>query len=133
MPKKLLLDTHIWLWTVGDRRRLSHRVARTLASSANELWISPISSWEILMLSQKKRLNLRPDAASWIQAALNAVPCNEAPLTHEVAIATESVTLPHNDPADKLLAATARAFNLTLITADENILRGSGFAVMAND
>ena len=132
MPQKLLLDTHIWLWSLLEPHRLSAKVARALAIGTNELWISPISSWEIMMLCDKKRLSLQPDAAKWITAALIKVPCREAPLTHEVAVATGRVQLPHSDPADRFLAATALVFKLTLVTADENILSGSGFSTLAN-
>ena len=69
MPQKLLLDTHIWLWSLLEPHRLSAKVARALAIGTNELWISPISSWEIMMLCDKKRLSLAPDAAKWITAA----------------------------------------------------------------
>jgi PIN domain nuclease of toxin-antitoxin system len=39
----LLLDTHIWIWSVGDRKRLASRVLRELAKEENQLWLSPIS------------------------------------------------------------------------------------------
>ncbi|MGA3024256.1 MAG: hypothetical protein ABSF98_05760 [Bryobacteraceae bacterium] len=61
---KLLLDTHIWLWSVGNPARLSRRVARALGNPANELWVSPISTWEILGLCRKGRIVLKPDAAA---------------------------------------------------------------------
>ena len=53
-------------------------------------------------------------------------------MTHEVALETERVVLPHYDPADRFLAATAKAYGLTLVTADENLLGGSGYAVLPN-
>lgn len=132
MAQKLLLDTHIWLWSQLEPDRLSIKVARALADGANEIWISPVSSWEIMMLCQKNRLVLKPDPAGWIANALLTISCREAPLTHEVAVATSRVKLPHNDPADRFLAATALVFKLTLVTADEKLLRGSGFKTLAN-
>lgn len=56
----------------------------------------------------------------------------EATVTQEVVMAIEQVWLPHNDPADTFLAATARAYGLTLVTADESILQGRGFSILAN-
>ena len=47
---KLLLDTHIWLWSVLEPHRLSRRVAKALQDSSNELWLSPISIWELIVL-----------------------------------------------------------------------------------
>src|SRR5882724_4064363 len=132
MPQKLLLDTHIWVWSLSQPQKLSRRIARALDTPANEQWISPVSSWEILMLCQKKRLFPQPDGPRWIASVLAAMVWREAPVTHEVALAVDNVFLPHGDPFDRLLAATARVYNLTLVTADENILGGSGYSVLAN-
>src|SRR5438874_4575337 len=114
---KLLLDTHIWLWSVLDRSRLSRRVIAELQNPANELWLSPISLWEVLTLCQKGRLSLQPTAPDWITTMLRAVPMREAQVTYEVAQETDRVKLPHRDPADRFLVATARVLDLTLVTA----------------
>jgi PIN domain nuclease of toxin-antitoxin system len=129
---KLLLDTHIWLWSIGDPSRLSRRVAKALANSGNELWLSPISIWEVLLLRRKGRLALLPDTATWMAAALSHGPVKEAPLTQDVAMETDNIVLAHGDPADRFLAATARTYGLTLVTADDNLLRGSGYQALAN-
>ena len=129
---KLLLDTHVWLWSALEPARLSRRVAKALGNPANELWVSPISTWEILGLCRKGKIVLKPDAAAWIAAARSQVPFKEAPITHEVALETERVVMPHHDPADRFLAATAKTYGLTLVTADENLLGGSGYQVLAN-
>lgn len=57
----------------------------------------------------------------------------EAPLTHEVARRSRLVELPHQDPADRFLAGTAAALELTLVTADAQLLAGRGFSVMPNE
>jgi PIN domain nuclease of toxin-antitoxin system len=129
---KLLLDTHIWLWSLLEPQRLSRRVAKALADSRNELWISPISTWEILVLCRKGRLVLNSSPATWILAALKSVPLREATLTHEVAAASEGLVPPHRDPADSFLAASAKVYELTLVTADENLAAGKEYAVFLN-
>ena len=129
---KLLIDTHIWLWSLLEPARLSRRVKRALENPANELWLSPISVWETLVLSEKGRLRLQPDGRTWISTALSATVLRDAALTHEVAVATGNINLPHVDPADRFLAATAQVYGLTLVTSDENLLTGSGYAVLAN-
>ncbi len=53
---RLLLDTHIWIWSVAEKSRLRPRVLKALENPANELWLSPISVWEFLMLVEKGRL-----------------------------------------------------------------------------
>jgi PIN domain nuclease of toxin-antitoxin system len=84
------------------------------------------------MLSRKGRLRTDGGPSVWLPQALLKSGFREAPLTHEIALAVEDIVLQHGDPADRLLAASARVHNLTLVTADENLLEGKGFAVLAN-
>lgn len=58
---RLLLDTHILLWALLEPARLSKRVATALQDPANELWVSPISTWEMILLAEKGRVILEPD------------------------------------------------------------------------
>jgi len=129
---KLLLDTHIWLWSLGEPHRLSKRVAKELNDRQNELWLSPVSIWEAFLLSRKQRVEISTDFATWLASSLSELPVVEAPLTFEVARTLLTVALPHQDPADLFLAATAKAFGLTLITADRNLIKTEGIAVLAN-
>ncbi len=129
---KLLLDTHIWLWSLGEPHRLSNRVAKELDNRENELWLSPISIWEAFLLFKKKRVQISTDFGTWLANSLSALPVIEAPLTFEVARTLPSLAVPHEDPADLFLAATARAFELTLITADRNLIKTEGVSILAN-
>ena len=129
---KLLLDTHIWVWSVLDPGRLSARVARQLLNPENEIWLSAVSVWELRLLHDKGRLKLMPDAVSWINDNLTRLNFREAPLTFEVALAISSLNLPHNDPADGFIAATAKVFGLTLVTADEQLAKLKDIAVLSN-
>jgi PIN domain nuclease of toxin-antitoxin system len=129
---KLLLDTHIWLWSLLEPARLGERVVRELEEPSNELWLSPITTWEALLLVEKGRIVLSVEPAAWIRTALRTLPFREAPLTHEVAIQSRRMGLPHRDPADALLAATAAVFELTLVTADERLLDSTRYSVMPN-
>src|ERR1700690_891220 len=123
---KLLLDTHIWLWSLGEPHRLSRRVAKELDDRQNELWLSPISIWEAFLLFRKKRIQIDTDFTTWLAASLSALPVIEAPLTLEVARTLPTLGMPHDDPADLFLAATAKAFGLMLITADRNLIKTEG-------
>ena len=129
---KLLLDTHIWLWSLLDPKKLSRRVVRELKDPANELWLSPISVWELLVLCDKRRVVLNEEPQAWIARAMRTLPVADAPLTSEVALETANLSLSHKDPADRFLAATAKVFGLTLVTADERLIDGQDFAVLAN-
>lgn len=129
---RLLLDTHIWLWSLRDPARLAGRVTRALESKTNELWLSPLSVWELLLLAEKGRVSLPLPADEWAVRALEQVPLRETPMTFEVTLATRHVHLSHRDPVDIFLAATARVLDLTLVTADSGLLEGTGYSRMAN-
>ncbi len=129
---KLLLDTHIWLWALLDPERLSATVRAALQSSENELWLSPISVWEATLLAERGRVRVTSDARTWVRQLLDAMPRREATVTNEIAIMSRQLTLAHQDPADRFLAATARVMGLTLVTADERLLQSSEYDVLAN-
>jgi len=129
---RLLLDTHIWVWSVIERQRLSARVIRELEDSETELWLSPLSLWEVFLLCRKRRLALDPDPETWVHNALKLAPLRAADMSYEVARETERFELAHRDPVDKFLVATARVLELTLVTADENLIKAKTVAVFAN-
>lgn len=58
---KLLLDTHIWLWALLEPERIASRLARRLEDHANELWLSPMSMWEALLLAERGRIAVSSD------------------------------------------------------------------------
>lgn len=119
---RLLLDTHVWLWSLVDAGRLSRRVRGALARSGSELWLSPISLWELLVLAERGRVRLDDEPRRWVREALGRSPVREAALGHEVALRSRDVALSHPDPADRFLVATALVYELTLVTADERLL-----------
>jgi PIN domain nuclease of toxin-antitoxin system len=128
----LLLDTHIWLWSLLDPKRLSRYVTRLLKDPANTIWLSPISTWELTILVKKGRVILDEPVESWVMKAIAAVPLKEAPLTHEIALETMRTEVPHQDPADRFISATARVLDLVLVTADKNLIGAKGFKVIPN-
>jgi PIN domain nuclease of toxin-antitoxin system len=127
---RLLLDTHIWLWSLGEPKRLSRRVKQELRDTNNELWLSPISTWEALLLHAKGRIQLRGSTRDWVGEATRHV--REAPLTHEIVLTARELPLSHQDPADRFLAATAEVLGLTLVTADERLFGLGTIATLAN-
>ncbi len=129
---KLLLDTHIWLWSLLAPARLTTRVKNALRSEKSELWLSPISLWELRVLVERGRIQLQTDIVAWIDEALRVAPMREAPLTNAVVRALSSIEMPHRDPADRFLAATAATLDLQLVTSDDKLLHGRGYRVLAN-
>lgn len=130
---KLLLDTHVWVWSQLAPDRFSARVRKRLQAADTELWLSPISVWELLPLAEHGRVKLRPSAERWIETFFERVPVREAALTRDVALKSRVVRMEHQDPADRFLAATAAVYDLTLLTADTRLLDGTGYRTLASD
>lgn len=124
---KFLLDTHILVWWLAGDRRLAREQKRALQrcdSRSEAVGIAAITAWEIANLGMSGRLAAAP--RELFQAIRELSWMNWLPLSPEVAL--EVTRLParfHRDPADQLIAATARVHDLVLMTADERI-RDSG-------
>jgi PIN domain nuclease of toxin-antitoxin system len=129
---KYLLDTHIWLWASMQPDRLSKRVGKVLADPRAELWVSPVSVWELTILCRKGRFRVDPDIPAWVSKNILDLQLIEAPLTIDVALAVGSMTFSHGDPADQLLAATAKVFEMTLITADDHLTSLPDIRILSN-
>jgi PIN domain nuclease of toxin-antitoxin system len=126
---KLLLDTHIWLWFRGSTKFLGRHTSRLLLDDKNELWLSPISTWEALSLHAKGRIQLHGDLKEWVAQATAGF--QEAVLTHDIITAAHALPL-HRDPADRMIAATALVLDLTLLTADKRLLGLPNIKTLAN-
>jgi len=124
---KYLLDTQAWLWSVLDHPRLSRRArAALLAVSTEErAGIAAISLKEAAWHLGRKRIVVSEDFGPWplwLRTAASSPHIEVVPLTVDVAIESEQLgdSFPP-DPADRLIAATARVHDLTLITSDRPI------------
>ena len=91
---RLLLDTHIWIWNAIAPDKLGKRVAKAIEDEANELWLSPISIWELSLLVQKRRIELDDGVDAWISRAFAQTMFREAPLTNDVAIEVSRIRFP---------------------------------------
>ncbi len=123
--KGLLLDTHVWIWLMEGSPDLNPQWPKLINEAAQNslVGIAAITTWEISMLAMKGRLHLEKPVLSWINDALALPGIELLPLTPE--IASESAQLPgdfHGDPADRLIVATARIHQLTLLTHDKKII-----------
>ena len=127
---RLLLDTHIFLWGFLQPERIPETITKKLEGAGSEIWLSPISIWECLVLSSKGRISLFPDPETWIRTTIRDLSPKEAPITHEVAFRSRSIDLPHEDLADRFLAATAVVFDLILVTVDERFKEAKGFRIL---
>ena len=119
----ILLDTHIWLWWVVNRDRLSGAQRDLLTDGFHTPAVSAVSCWEVALANSCGRMPLNKPAETWIEEATGRLGVEVEPLTREIAVA--SVLLPgelHNDPADRFIVATARLLDCPLLTADRKIL-----------
>lgn len=129
---KLLLDTHIWLWSFREPEKLSSQVHQTLADPANTRFLSPVSIWEVLIQVEKKRLRILEDLGKWLARAIEDLQIQEAPLSWQAIHEMRFILPNHKDPADRFLAATAIAYDMTLMTADKKLVGVPGLKVLAN-
>ncbi len=129
---KLLLDIHIILWSVSSPEKLSPSVLAEVQNETNELWFSPISAWETILLAEKRRVILESEASECFREIIRELSLSEAPLNLEVAVRSRDIKLPHQDPADRFLAATALVYGLKLVTSDERLIGCDEISVMSN-
>ena len=120
----IVLDTHAWIWWVSSPTLLSEASKHIIDEAVTErnIFISSISAWEVAILVSRGRLKLTMSASDWV-AASEALPFVDfVPVSNSIAL--KSVQLPgalHNDPADRIIIATAVSLGAVLVTKDEKI------------
>ena len=114
---RLLIDTHLLLWTAGQSARLSPHARSLIGDPANELLFSAASLWEIVIKAGLGRGDFRVDANQLRRGLLNNG-YRELAITGEHAVAVMSLPMIHRDPFDRLLLAQSMVENITLLTSD---------------
>ncbi len=130
---KLLLDTCALIWLAnGSRLAPAALAALQEAASAGGVFVSPISAWEIGMLScprggRAPPIACVPNPLAWFERAQRVFSLRVAPLSPAIAIAASMLPgQPHADPADRLIIATARDLALAIVTRDSRIADYAG-------
>lgn len=121
MTDRLLLDTHAFLWALGDTDRLSDQTRELLSHPETEVLVSAATAWEI---ATKLRLGRLPDSSRVVAAFpahLAELTARELPISSEHALTAGSLEWVHKDPFDRLLVAQAMRESLTLVTKDRAI------------
>ena len=120
----ILLDTHAWVWWVNESLMASKDMLRIIQEHQGDgLGVSIISCWEVAKLVERGRLELTMPVERWIEQALAYPEVELLQLTPRIVV--ESTQLPgefHRDPADQMLVATARVYDIPLLTADSKLL-----------
>ena len=121
----IVLDTHILIWWVASPEKLSKKAQKSIEDhlKKDQILVSSISVWEIYMLVKKGRLKLTIDVNSWFEKLEQSGVVQFVPVDNR--IAADSVNLPdyaNEDPADRMIIATARQLGANLLTFDKKIL-----------
>jgi len=118
---RVLLDTCALLWLVGDPARLSARARAALESAETEAYISAISGFEISVKHRKGKLELPLPPSEWLAQAFAAYSLRELPITLESAALAPKVAVPHADPCDRMIIASAQLHGIPVMTSDHLI------------
>ena len=121
----IVLDTHVLIWFVSSPEKLSKKAKDLIEKKMEkgEILVSSISIWEIYMLVKKERLKLSLGVDEWVRKIETLPFLNFVPVDNKVA--AKSVLLPlslHQDPADRMIIATALVYKAKFITSDKRIL-----------
>ncbi len=116
----IVADTHAWVWWIDWRHRLSRRARETL-DRAEEIGVSVISCWEVALLAAKGRLKLDRDVMLWIEQALELPAVRLLDLSPAIAVSSTLLEWEHEDPADRIILATAMAHRASVVSKDRRI------------
>jgi PIN domain nuclease of toxin-antitoxin system len=125
----IVLDTHAWIWYIDSPAKLSAPARDAIDAARRDsqhVYISCISSWEIQMLTIKKRLLLTVPSDVWISRCERLSFLRFLPVDNEIArLASVTCSDMHGDPADRMIAATALFLGAKLVTCDTKIQSSS--------
>ena len=119
----ILLDTHVLVFDALEPKRLSRpaRLALERGVESGTLACSDISLWEIALLIARERIHPETDAAQFIEDIVQARLVNVLAISPRVAVLAQSDDFSHDDPADRIIVATAIAHQATLVSADARL------------
>ena len=119
----IVLDTHAWVWWAEGGRRLSSTAADEidLAMGSGRLYVSSISAWEVALLVRRGRLELTMEVDDWV-ARTEALPfLRFVPVDNRIALRSVALEPLHEDPADRIIVATALTLGARLATRDRKL------------
>lgn len=122
---KLLLDTHLLLWSAGEPARLSAEARGLIEDPANEPWFSAVSLWEIAIKRGLGRADFKADPRILRRGLLDNG-YGELPMNSEHAVAIDGLPHLHKDPFDRILIAQAMVEGILLLTADSQVSQYPG-------
>ncbi len=118
---RLLLDTHVLLWSALEPERLSRAARTAIEDEENEVYVSAASAWEIAIKQSLGKLILDLPAEQWLPAVLRKSAFEALEVNIATALRVRALPWHHRDPFDRLLIAQALEENLTLVTHDAQL------------
>jgi len=118
---KLLLDTHIFLWLNSNPQKLSQKILDACANTNNQMYLSPVSPWEIQIKQQLGKLHLDVPLSNLVDAQVDQNNMQILPIKLEHIYALSTLPAIHKDPFDRLLIAQADTESMVLVSVDKNI------------
>jgi PIN domain nuclease of toxin-antitoxin system len=130
---ELLLDTHIWIWNELEPCGSLPPFTRNWPPPQRTLSI-PREPLGAGLTGREKRINIAADFAEWVtvNGSFEDLQMQEAPYSFAVAHELRFTQLPHRDPGDRFIVATARIYDMTLVTPDQNLIGLANLAVLPN-
>ncbi|HTD24443.1 MAG TPA: type II toxin-antitoxin system VapC family toxin [Terriglobales bacterium] len=116
-----LLDTVIFLWSIGAKEKLNQRAQELLVDPNQEIYLSAVSSWEISLKIALGKLSLPGPAKQYIPERLQSWGIQPLSITHSHALAVGDLPPHHRDPFDRMLIAQARVEKMVLLTSDHQL------------
>jgi len=128
----IVLDTHVWLWWLSAPEQLSESASAAIEAAVvdDAVHICAISAWEVALLVQRGRLGLDRSPTALVTAT-EALPfVHFVDVDARLGLDSLALDLPHSDPADRLIAATARLLGASLVTKDERMRAWDGVSTI---
>ncbi|HWD58563.1 MAG TPA: type II toxin-antitoxin system VapC family toxin [Stellaceae bacterium] len=122
---KLLLDTHLLLWSAVEPELMPRRAQQLIDDPENKVLFSAANLWEVAIKQRRGRLDFNVDARLLRRNLLNSN-YEELPVTGEHAVAVADLPVLHKDPFDRLLVAQCIVEGITLLTADRIVAQYPG-------
>lgn len=116
----IVADTHAWIWWTVRSSKLS-KAARDALDAASAIGVCAISVWEVAMLVEHRRLTLDRPVLTWVRQALALPRVGLLELTPERAVAAATEASGCDDPADRMIVATARSLRAPIVTKDRTM------------
>ena len=116
--KRILLDTHCWLWMTASPERFSGRALRQIEAADTDLYLSAASAWEIAVKYALGKLQLPMRPADYVARYLRETRTSSLPITTDHGAYVADLPSHHRDPFDRLLIAQATLERLPILTAD---------------